>query len=265
LPERGSRLLDSGKIKASPRRYTRLTGVLTSNEVHPARAGRAGSTTPSAAVEDVATSDGVRTIVVAESQVCAEALAACLVGAEDVEVAAAGVWPEGRDGLHELADVVVIHLPPEEAMAAARAVRSRSPGPRIVALGVHESEAAVIAFAEAGVNAYLPRTGSIDELLRVIRSAARGEAISSPRVVASLFERVATLAAGSRAPDELTRRERQVLHLVESGLSNKEIATRLCVELSTVKNHVHNVLKKLDVASRAEAAAAYRGAAREEV
>jgi len=208
----------------------------------------------------------VRAVVVAETQVCAEALGGCLAAAEDVEVAAAGVWPEGRDGLHELgADVVLLHLPPEEAMAAARAVRSRSPGPRIVALGVPDGEAAVIAFAEAGVNAYLPRTGSIGELLRVIRSAARGEAISSPRVVASLFERVATLAAGARAPDELTPRERQVLRLVETGLSNKEIANRLCVELSTVKNHVHNLLKKLDVGSRAEAAAAYRGAAHEEV
>jgi DNA-binding NarL/FixJ family response regulator len=240
--------------------------VLTIDEVHPARAGRAGSTTPSAAVEDAATSDRLRTIVVAESQVCAEALGVCLAEAADVEVVAAGVWPEGRDGLHELgADVVLVHLPPEQAMAAARAVRSRNPGPRIVALGVPESEAAVIAFAEAGVNAYLPRAGSIDELLRVLRSAARGEAISSPRVVASLFERVATLAAGARAPDELTPRERQVLRLVEAGLSNKEIAARLCVELSTVKNHVHNLLKKLDVGSRAEAAAVYRGAAREEI
>ena len=92
---------------------------------------------------------------------------------------------------------------------------------------------------------------------------SRGETIVSPRLAASLFQRLADqrrrhyLAIAEPATD-LTMRERQILSLVEQGLSNKEIARALGIELATVKNHVHRVLEKLNVSRRGQAAARAR-------
>ena len=90
----------------------------------------------------------------------------------------------------------------------------------------------------------------------------RGEAACSPRVAAALLRRVADRGARARRLDgefaPLTSRERQIVALIDEGLSNKEIAARLCIELSTVKNHVHNLLEKLGARGRGEAAARVR-------
>jgi len=83
----------------------------------------------------------------------------------------------------------------------------------------------------------------------------------TPRLAAMLLGRVATLAQERRVPsalDELTAREREVVELLGEGLSNKEIASGLQIEVATVKNHVHNILDKLHVTRRAEAAALAR-------
>ena len=95
---------------------------------------------------------------------------------------------------------------------------------------------------------------------------SRGETIISPKLAASLFQRLAEerrrREAGPAASpaSELTLRERQILSLVEQGLTNKEIARQLGIELATVKNHVHSILEKLDVRRRGEAAAVFKGA-----
>ena len=98
----------------------------------------------------------------------------------------------------------------------------------------------------------------MDDLTSTIISVTRGELLCSPRVAATLLRRVGALANGARAPHALrglTFREREVLDLIDGGLSNKEIAVRLHIEVATVKNHVHNLLEKLHVTSRAQAAA----------
>jgi DNA-binding NarL/FixJ family response regulator len=85
--------------------------------------------------------------------------------------------------------------------------------------------------------------------------------VCSPRLAATLLRRVAVLAADRAQPRveaRLTARELEIVELIDEGLSNKEIASRLCIEVPTVKNHVHNILEKLDVRGRAEAAARVR-------
>ena len=97
--------------------------------------------------------------------------------------------------------------------------------------------------------------------MAVINAAIRGEVLCSPRVAASLLRQVADVASErSRVPaiECLTSRELQVIHLMQEGLTNKEIAKRLSIALATVKNHVHNILKKLDLPRRAQAAALVR-------
>ncbi|WP_412539004.1 response regulator transcription factor [Longispora sp. K20-0274] len=132
---------------------------------------------------------------------------------------------------------------------------------RTVALGVTESEAEVLALVEAGVRGYLPRDGSFADLLTVLDHVGRDELLCPPRIAAALGRRLAALAARlpPAAPSvPLTPRELEVLGLLTEGLSNKDVARVLSIEIRTAKNHVHNILDKLGVNSRGEAAALAR-------
>ncbi|CCK24494.1 hypothetical protein BN159_0115 [Streptomyces davaonensis JCM 4913] len=141
------------------------------------------------------------------------------------------------------------------------AVRSVTPTPRTIVVGVPESDAEVISCAEAGVHGYLLRSESMEHLLRLMRAVVVGETLCTPRMTALLLRRVATLASEARpAPrmPALTVREDQVLGLLELGLSNQEIADRLGIEVRTVKNHVHHILEKVGARRRGEAVAEFR-------
>ncbi len=136
---------------------------------------------------------------------------------------------------------------------------------RVLAINVPARERDVIACAEAGVACCLTAEASLDDLVAAIASVGRGEAPCSPWTGAVLLRRVATLAGETRAtavptpvPAVLTVRELEIVDLVDQGLSNKEIARELCIELPTVKNHVHRILDKLGVRRRADAAALVR-------
>jgi two-component system nitrate/nitrite response regulator NarL len=120
----------------------------------------------------------------------------------------------------------------------------------------------VLGCAEAGVAGYVPREASLEDLVETIGCASRGELRCSPQLGVTLLRQLALRAAGvddaaSRAP--LTSREVEIVRLIEHGLSNKEIATRLGIQVATVKNHVHNLLEKLRIHRRAEAADRLRG------
>src|SRR5205823_1604371 len=128
---------------------------------------------------------------------------------------------------------------------------------QVIILNLGEAEREVIAWAEAGVAGYLGKEASLDHLVMAIESAGRGEATCSARTSAILLRRI---ASGREAPKpawhrerHLTTREQEVLRLVGQGLSNQQIARGLCLALSTVKNHVHNILEKLDVHRRVDA------------
>jgi DNA-binding NarL/FixJ family response regulator len=132
---------------------------------------------------------------------------------------------------------------------------------RVVVLGMPEDESVVISCAEVGIAGYVPREASIVDLVASIESAARGEVRCSPRIAGELFRRIAALSKERRGfgrPAALTARETQILHLLEQGLSNKMISRDLCIELATVKNHVHSVLAKLGLQRRAQVASLAR-------
>ncbi len=107
------------------------------------------------------------------------------------------------------------------------------------------------------VNAYSSVDASLDDLLNNIHAVMRGETVCSPRIASLAFDRMAALsrrvsAVKVSANNEacLTRREAEIAQLIDEGLSNKEIAVRLHIEVSTVKNHVHNILDKLHLHNR---------------
>jgi two-component system, NarL family, nitrate/nitrite response regulator NarL len=157
-------------------------------------------------------------------------------------------------------DITLIDLP--EGTKVARALRRDWPTAGIVALAVAEADEDVVQWAEAGVSGLVSREATLAEFLNAIEAAAKDEVLTSPGVTAALLRRAASLPRQTRrdAP-ALTRRERQIVRLISRGLSNKEIATSLRIELATVKNHVHNILEKLRVGGRADAvlAASERG------
>jgi two-component system nitrate/nitrite response regulator NarL len=159
-------------------------------------------------------------------------------------------------------DVVLVDMAGIDGAAVASEIAERAPAAAIVALAVPEQESEVLACAEAGVSSYVPREASLADLAAAIEAAVRGEAVCSPRIAASLLRRVRDLSVRRDERDELpplTSRQWEILRLIDEGLSNKEIAQRLYIEVPTVKNHIHNILDKLQVRRRSEAAALVRG------
>jgi two-component system, NarL family, nitrate/nitrite response regulator NarL len=207
--------------------------------------------------------DVVRVVVVSDVPLYREGIAQILSATPSVEVSRT-VTIEALARLDAPdPDVALVDLTAGGGVAAVRAARDVLPDARVVALGVLESEAELLPLVEAGVAGYVSSGASSDELVDAVRSAARGECLASPRIVGGLMRHVAALAgrrgSSQGALPRLTSREREILGLIEQGLSNKEIARRLVIEVTTVKNHVHNILEKLGVTRRGEAAALARG------
>jgi two-component system, NarL family, nitrate/nitrite response regulator NarL len=204
-----------------------------------------------------------RVLILAEVGVHREALARSLGRTRrcDVVAVAAGI-EEAVAALEEAGpEVVLVDIPTPAGANAVRTLVAAAPEIKVVALGVPEDERNVIAFAEAGASGYVAREGSMDDLVAVVESVARGECLLPPDIAAKVFRRVATLAREPRLEpiqERLTARELDVLRLIEQGLSNKEIAKALSIELPTVKNHVHSILEKLNVRRRTAAAARAR-------
>jgi two-component system nitrate/nitrite response regulator NarL len=146
-----------------------------------------------------------------------------------------------------------------DSVLAVRSLAAAAPAVKVVAVAVPDSERDVIACVEAGVAGYVTREASVEELVQATLDATRGELHLPPRMAARLVRHVAELATDRPGPEaRLTSRELEIVDLIDDGLSNKQIAQRLCIEVPTVKNHVHNILEKLQVDRRSEAAARVR-------
>ncbi|MFF0739597.1 LuxR C-terminal-related transcriptional regulator [Streptomyces sp. NPDC004111] len=214
----------------------------------------------------------LRVLVIAEVRLYREGLASILAAHADIGVVGSRCrWQDAVPLVAEVRpDIVLLDAPPGEKTTAVRRLTGGSqepgaPAVRVVALSVggHED---VVAWAEAGVCGFVTRDDSVDELVAVVRGVAKDELPCSPGIAAALLRRIGTLAAdgGGRPPDagpraRLTARELEVLDLIGRGLANKEIARALFISPATVKNHVHNILDKLQVECRADAAAAAYG------
>jgi two-component system nitrate/nitrite response regulator NarL len=196
----------------------------------------------------------VRVFVVADVRVHRDLLAAALAEEEGLELAgsAHGDVACMAVGMSE-ADVVLLDGPSIAGPATVRALAAAAPGAKIVVTGLPEDETGVLDLVEAGIAGYATVEQPLPDVVAAVATAADGQLRCSPRVSAALAERVAALAAEQRrgnGSDTLTPREREIAALIADGLSNKQIARRLSIELATVKNHVHNILGKLGVSRR---------------
>jgi two-component system nitrate/nitrite response regulator NarL len=161
-------------------------------------------------------------------------------------------------------DIVLLDTAMPEGVELVRELASRVPGVKVLAIALDETEHAVLEWAESGVAGYVPRDASLTELIAAIERTARGEQQCSMQVAGGLLRRLAALAraAGDRqsaSPSaHLTPREREIMRLLERGMSNKDIARQLGIEVATAKSHVHHILEKLQVRGRSQAAARMR-------
>lgn len=207
----------------------------------------------------------LRILVVAETRVYRDLLADALRRLPDVVVVEpAGDAAAARDRIaNDHPQIALVDTGGARGTHALRLIASSQPNVPVIALAVPESEGEIVRLAEAGVAGYVTRDASLDELVEIIRGVLRGEAMCSPRMASTLLRRIAELSAARRyelpgAQPNLTSRELEIVNLIAEGLSNKEIASRLYIELPTVKNHVHNILLKLHVHRRNDAVASVR-------
>jgi two-component system, NarL family, nitrate/nitrite response regulator NarL len=195
----------------------------------------------------------VRVFLIADVRVHRDLLAAALADEDGIVVAgsAHGDVACMAVGMSD-ADVILIDGESLAGPGTVRALAAAAPGAKIVVTGVPEDESGVVDLVEAGIAGYATVEQPLTELAGVVAAASDGVLQCSPRVAAALAQRVAVLAAVRRQSKghTLTPREREIAALIADGLSNKQIARRLSIEPATVKNHVHNILRKLGVSGR---------------
>jgi len=153
-------------------------------------------------------------------------------------------------------DLVLIDVTQGVDLGEVHQVACQWPSVRLIAIGLKAEERGVVDCGRAGFAGYVPRDASIERLLETIEDAIAGRLNCTPEIAGGLIRalyRDTFAVAAEEGGEALTQRERDVLRELGNGISNKEIARKLGLSLSTVKHHVHNILIKLQVVRRVEA------------
>ena len=203
----------------------------------------------------------VRVFVASDVRVYREGVSRLVATEDGLGLAGAASTAESPSRLRRGAqpDVVLIDATLCADLMVAREIASAAGEARVVALVAPDHEDDLLGWTRAGVSGFLSWEASSHELVEILRRAARGESPCSPDVVDAFLRRAREKPGEDCAVEgSLTTRQAQIAELVADGLSNKAIASRLSIELATVKNHVHRILEKLGVHSRGEAAAKLR-------
>jgi two-component system NarL family response regulator len=184
-----------------------------------------------------------------------------LLGVED-DIEVVGEASDGVAGT-ELAtsaapDVILmdVRMPKRSGIEACVSIKQAAPTARIIMLTVSDEEADLYEAVKNGASGYLLKDSSIDEVAQAIRVVADGQSLISPSMAIKLLDEFKQMSRSDRQQvptPRLTERELEVLKLVAQGLNNREIAKRLFISENTVKNHVRNILEKLQLHSRMEA------------
>jgi DNA-binding NarL/FixJ family response regulator len=217
---------------------------------------------PGAQADDV--DDPIRVFIVDDHGVVRRGVRSYLSIFEDIEVVGeAANGREALDRLHSMAadggapDVVLMDLAmePIDGVEATRELRARMPEVEVVAVTSLVDQSRVQAALEAGASGYLVKDAAPEELAVAIRAARRGEVHIDAALARSLMESLHSSRDETRDPfGELSEREIEILRLIADGHANKEIARRLVISERTARTHVSNILRKLELSSRTQAA-----------
>ena len=208
--------------------------------------------------------DKTTVLLVDDHALFREGLAALLSTQEGIEIV--GEAASGEEALEKarelLPDVILmdILMPGMGGLDATRKIKEEMPHTRIVMLTVSEEEEDLFEAIKAGAEGYLLKTVKSRDLIDMLLGVLRGEVAVSRIIARKLWEEFAEQAKKQEAPSllappHLTRREMEVLRFLSEGLPDKAIASRLGISQRTVKNHVHNILEKLQLQNRVQAAA----------
>jgi DNA-binding NarL/FixJ family response regulator len=204
------------------------------------------------------TRDKVTVLIADDHPLVREALHQSLEGEEDMKVVA-----EASDGeeavklVSELKPNVVVMdivMPKLNGIEATRKIKEIAPDTAILILTAYDDDEYVLGLLDAGAAGYLLKSARGRDLVGAIRAIRAGESVLHPKIIAKLLKRATMAPVGEhKASDLLSARESEILKLLTSGMSNKEIAERLFLSQRTVKAHLTNIFNKLNVASRSEA------------
>jgi len=204
--------------------------------------------------------DKVRIVVVDDHPLFRDGVALTLAAVPEFEIAGQGVNAEEavRLAADMLPDIMLLDISmPGGGISAAQQIAAACPVVKIVMLTVSKHDDDVISALRAGARGYILKGVGGEELVTIVRAIHRGESYVSPDLAARLLTEVRGSGRRAAAPDalaDLTAREEQILKLVSRGLSNKEIGLELDLQEKTVKHYMTNILQKLQVRNRVEAA-----------
>jgi DNA-binding NarL/FixJ family response regulator len=195
-----------------------------------------------------------RVLIVEDHAMIAHGLKAALDGVDDFEVVGLANTVEDGDRMAARLepDVVVLdyRLPDGEAPEAIARIADSQPGARVLVLTAASDQRSVLRAIEAGAAGYLLKDQPITDLVAGIRAVRAGNTAVSPTVLPELLARLGPAQAG---PTTMTRREIEVLQLLDDGGTNSEVADKLHLSVNTVRNHVQNILSRLGAHSKLEA------------
>lgn len=212
----------------------------------------------------------IRVTILHETHLIGNAMASVLGNEPDITIA--GLASTFEDALSQLSstvcDVLLVNAqrPNQEVLDFIQRTNKQHKDTKIVLIGVVEAEEFILQCFQAGASGYALRDESLEDLVQKMRAVHEGKTLLSPKIACALVSRIAELSQCVTMDSmpggddlrllcsELTPREREVLRFIERGCSNQEIAESLTIEVGTVKNHVHNILKKLNVDNRKRAA-----------
>ncbi len=212
----------------------------------------------------------MRILVVDRSRLICDSVRTMLDKEQDMYVVGCATNHDEMNFLLDHANVVLINaaLGVDETLSMIEEMHDNQPYTKILVFGVDESPDMILCFIEAGAAGYILQQESIEDLLMKVRAAFHDKALISPGIAAVMMSRLAELSQQQAALgnvvekigtfDTLTRREIEVLALISSNYTNQQIAETLFIEYGTVKNHVHNILRKLETPTRNEAAALFK-------
>jgi DNA-binding NarL/FixJ family response regulator len=201
----------------------------------------------------------IRVYLMIENRLLREALGRLFRKRPDLQVAGQSDHNSPPESLDDLCDVLALdYFDPERIPAFFPCEARTTCRFKIVLIGMSDDSAQFLHAVRAGVIGYLLKDASASDVISAIRATVKGEAICPPKLCAALFEHYAQSAteAPSRASSrraDLTLRQRQLVNLVAKGLTNKEIALQLNLSEFTVRNHIHRIMKQVEVGSRQEA------------
>jgi DNA-binding NarL/FixJ family response regulator len=208
--------------------------------------------------------DPIRTLIVDDHALFRRGLEIVLVSEPDIDVVGeAGDGTEAIEKASEyLPDVVLmdVRMPRSTGIEACRTIKEVAPSAKIVILTMSDEEEDLFEAIRAGASGYLLKDIPLDEVAEAVRAVHSGQSLISPSMAGKLLTEFAALARRDQeeppqqvpAP-KLTEREMEVLKLVARGMNNRDIAKELFISDNTVKNHVRNILEKLQIHSRMEA------------